>query len=325
MSDSVNIIFSVLPGIITLGLIIFAIAAIIEGKTTMKKSLVIRSVYFYLASLITLAIVVGSLIFLINTGLKSWVFTEADPLLYRIGPPPTLYMESKATPETGGLAVLACDADCALTGDQKASITTWQENYLSWSESKDKPDNQQRASDIVSALSFLLVALPFFIIHFRIVQKDASKDTESKQHGVIRPVYFYFVSLAALLMIVIAGGWLINTGLKTWVIKSANEDINMIKSVSSPVLYSDSSAVKSLVDCGAKCGLEQSTVDLASRWQSDYSEWENTSFSNNQRQAAGAIPFVLLGIPLFWYHWNVVRKESKEKKEQESENFEKTS
>jgi len=324
MNDSVNIIFSALPAIGFLGLIIFAIAAIIEGKTTMKKSLVIRSLYFYLASLITLAIVVGSLIFLINISLKSWVFTEADPILYRIGVPPTLYMPSKTAPEAVGFTVLACENECTLTADQKASITSWQDNYTSWREGKDKPDSQ-RSSDIVSALSFFLVALPFFLIHFRVVQKDAKNDTESKQHGVIRPVYFYFVSLAALLMFVIAGGMLINVGLKTWVIKSANQDVNTLKSVSSPVLYSDSSAIQSIIDCGSKCGLEQSTIDLASEWKSDYSEWENTAFNNNQRQASGSIPFILLGIPLFWYHWSVVRKESKEKKEQGSQTEEKSS
>jgi hypothetical protein len=324
MNDSVNIIFSVLPSIGFLGLIIFAIAAILEGKNTMKKSLVIRSLYFYMASLITLAIVVGSLIFLINIGFKSWVFPEADPVLYRIGPPPALYMPSKTAPEAAGLTVLSCDSECKLTADQKASLASWQDSYISWSESKDKP-NSQRANEIVGALSFLLVALPFFIIHFRVVQKDANKDTESKQHGVIRPVYFYFVSLAALLMIVIAGGWLINVGLKTWVIKSANQDINTLKSASSPVLYSDSSAIQSVADCGAKCGLEQRTIDLAQAWKLDYLEWEKTSFNNNQRQAAGSIPFILLGIPLFWYHWSVVRKESKEKKEQTPPILEKTS
>lgn len=316
-------ILAFLPAVGSLAIIIFAIAAIIEGKSTMKKSLVIRKIYFYLASLVTLSIVVGSLVFLVNTGLKTYVFTGADPVLFRIGAPPTLFFPSKATTDVIAPEVLTCTGACTLTSDQKTTIASWQDNYTSWLDSKAKP-NSQRASDLVAALSFLIMAVPFFIIHFRIVQKDAKKE-ETPEHGVIRPAYFYFISLASLLMIVIAGGMLINLALKTWVIKNADQPnqpyavSQMVKSSApSSAIYSETAALQSVIDCGAKCGIEDKTVTLAKQWLVDYSDWQKVSadYNNKQRQAASAIPFVLLGIPLFWYHWSVVRKESREKKEQ---------
>jgi len=295
-------------------LIIFAIAAIIEGKSTMKKSLVIRSVYFYLASLVTLGIVVGSMVYLINVGLKSWVFTEADPVAFRLGAPPTLFFQTKTAPES---TILSCADSCTLSSDQKSSLEQWQNSYTSWLDSKKSP-NAQRASDMVAALSFLIVALPFFIIHFRIVQKDAKKE-DMPERSVIRPTYFYFISLAALLMIVIAGGMLINLGLKTWVIKSADEAENLARKVSMPVPEGivETSAVQSIIDCGEKCGIEAETISLARAWQDDYKAWQDASYNynNKQRQAAATIPYVVLGIPLFWYHWSVVRRESRERKE----------
>jgi hypothetical protein len=311
-------------------LIIFAVVGIIEGKSTMKKSQVIRSLYFYLASLVTLGIVVGSLIFLVNVGLKTYIFTDADPVLNRIGPPPSMYfMDGKVPVDTTGLQALQCSGECTLTSNQKATIDSWQTSYAGWLEAKSKP-NSQRASDLVAALSFLIVALPIFIIHFRILQKEA-KHEEAQERSVIRPIYFYFISLAALLMIVIAGGMLINVGLKTWVIKSAdqtgNQQIDNQLKLSSSISAgpSEKTPIQSIVDCGAKCGLGDTTVSQAKQWLVDYSAWEAVSnnYNNKQRQAASEIPFVLLGIPLFWYHWSVVRKELREKKEQSSQPIQK--
>jgi hypothetical protein len=301
--------------------LIFAVGGIIESKSTMKKSQVIRSIYFYLASLVTLGIVVGSLVYLSNVGLKSWVFTEADPLAYRLGAPPILYFQtSSKTVQAPEFVDLVCTDACTLSNDQATSIAQWRTSYASWLEAKKNP-NAQRASDTVAALSFLIVALPFFIIHFRIVQKDAKKE-DVLDRSVIRPTYFYFISLAALLMIVIAGGMLINLGLRTWVIKSADETTNLARQINAPLPEGmvETSAVQSVIDCGAKCGIEAETITMARAWQADYQAWQDatSNYNNKQRQAAATIPYVVLGIPLFWYHWSVVRKESREKRDQPS-------
>ncbi|MBU0964084.1 hypothetical protein KKC06_03535 [Patescibacteria group bacterium] len=310
---------SLLPTLGVLALVIFGIAAIIEGKSTMKKSNVIRSVYFYMASLVTLAIVIGSVIFLINLGLKSWLFTEADPVLYRIGSPPSLFLGDRFEPEVIDEAFLICEDGCILSASQKSNIATWQENYTDWQKRKSNPGGD-RARDAVAALSFLIISLPIFIIHFRILQKESKKDEAIAGREVIRPTYFYFVSLSALLMIVIAGGMLINLGLKTWVFPSAGEAdrIESKEYFAEPYVISEKTNIQSIVDCGEECEIDEETIALAELWLIDYTEWQNSygAQDSTQRQAASTIPFVLLGMPLFWYHWSVVRKESKDKKEE---------
>jgi hypothetical protein len=80
------------------------------------------------------------------------------------------------------------------------------------------------------------------------------------------------------------------------------------------------SAVQSVANCGTACGLDESTVTLAKQWVIDYNAWNssmNTGYSTPGRQAATTIPFIVFGIPLFWYHWAVVRREAKERKEQQ--------
>ncbi len=288
-----------------------------EGKEQKDKRQVIRSVYFYVASLVTLGIVVGSTIFLINLGFKSWVFTEAEPTAYRAGTPPSLSVSEKFAPVEEPEAFLTCEDTCTLTSEQSDTIETWETNYATWQESS-KNSNSGRARDAVNAFSFLIIALPFFLIHFRIVQKDAKKETE-KERAVIRPTYYYLISLASLLMIVIAGGMLINLGLKTWVFPSAGEadKVNQYDRVE-PYQLSEKSSIYSIVDCGEKCGVDKETTALANQWITDYEAWDEASlhaYDNTQRQAASTIPFIIVGLPLFWYHWNTVRKESKDKKE----------
>jgi hypothetical protein len=325
----------IVPLLIQFGIvvgIILAIAAIMEGRNNMRKSSVIRSLYFYLASVITLAIAVGSLIFLVNLGFKSWVFTEADqgPSV-RLGPPPTLYLADTtgSVVPTKDVAVLGgkleCDEECTLTDSQKNTISTWKTSYQDWISGSANPGSQ-RARDAVVALSFLIVSLPFYLIHFRVVQREWKQEAD-QERSVIRPTYFYFVALAALIMMVVAGGFLINLGLKTWVFPSAGQADKLQTSTLTPIMATpEGEAVKSMVSCGSACGLDQETVDLANRWQIDYDAWNaeiSQNVNNTQRQAATSIPFVLVGIPLFWYHWSVVRKESREKKEQTSQPIQK--
>jgi len=305
---------------IFIALIIFIIAAIMEGKETQKKEKVIRSVYFYIASLVTLGIVVGSVIFLFNLGLKAWVFTEAEPLNYRLGAPPSLYMGARTTPEAAEQDILTCDDGCELSTSQASSIEAWEENYAQWQTNKNNP-NSGLARDAVNAFSFLIVALPLFIIHYRIVQRDNKKGV-SEGRSVVRPSYFYFVALGSILMMVIAGGVLVNLALKTWVFPSAGEADQATRySESIETKLVEESSVQSIVDCGEACALDTETVALADQWIIDYKAWDdasNKSYDNVQRQAATAIPFIIIGIPLFWYHWRTVRRESKEKQDNQT-------
>ncbi|MBU2235912.1 hypothetical protein KKA01_02525 [Patescibacteria group bacterium] len=279
-----------------------------------RKSQIIRNIYFYLASFITLVIVVGSLIALINLGLKTWVLTDANNDPYSTGPPPSLYFDQESSIPEKSASKIDCDEECQLGEDEKAVITGWEESYAAWQESNNNP-NILNSQSAVAAFSFLIIALPIFLIHFRIVQKDAKK---AGGHTVIRPIYFYLVSLGALLMFVIAGGIMINLVLKTWVFPSASEADRLNQKISSPDIYMimETNAVQSIVDCAEKCQLETATVTAAENWLTDYQNWEEVSqgpYNNTQGEAAGNLPFIMLGIPLFWYHWRTVRKEQEVK------------
>ncbi|MFA6525045.1 MAG: DUF5671 domain-containing protein [Patescibacteria group bacterium] len=289
-----------------------------QQPSKQKKANIIRHIYFYLASFITLALVVGSLIALINLGLKTWVLTDANNDPYRAGPPPSLYFNVADQKVGEPTTSIDCTGECQITDDNKTLITTWQESYAAWQETSNNP-NYQNSQAAVAALSFLIIALPIFIIHFRSVQKDAKKEGGST---VIRPIYYYLVSLGALLMFVIAGGIMINLILKTWVFPTASEADKLNQKVISQqtAMSMEKNSVQSIIDCAEKCQFDAATVTTAEGWIVDYDNWQTlsqTSFDNTQTEAARNLPFILLGIPLFWYHWRTVRKEQETHKKLE--------
>lgn len=297
-----------------------------QSKTTEKKSSLIRSVYFYMTSLVTLGFVIGSLIFLFNIGLKTWVFPDAESVYNRIGAPSTLYFSENNVKADVSLSTLTCEGDCTVTASQQSDIDIWAGNYQSWQEAKNNP-NSGIYNDLASALSFLLVALPFFIIHYRVVQKDAKKEEEKEgEHdkNIIRPTYYYFIALSALIMIVISAGMLINLGLKIWVFPEASNNNKFLETSSMAVGINEKAPVQSMIDCADVCGISEDNVTLAKQWIVDYEEWQKSDYQgydNNQRQAASAIPYLITGIPLFWYHWNIARsRKRKQEKEEEVSN-----
>ncbi len=267
-------------------------------KTTVKK------IYFYVASLVTLGIVVGSLIYLLGLGLRTWVFTEAEYSWSRAGYSPELFLEN---PTTGAPDEISCEAgECSLTDTQRQQLATWQESYSQWQEQKIDP-NADRLQDAIGGFSFFIIALPIFLIHFREVRRDRKHDSTL----LIHQIYYYLISFAALLMIVISAGVLVNTGLKAWVFPSAGEYERTEKVASPRALPGTQSTAEQLVDCADACALDSATVTLLQDYQSQQARTE--TIDTLQRNAAAALPFFLVGVPLFWYHWQRIRQVRKDK------------
>ncbi len=271
----------------------------------------VRSLYFYIASLVTLGLVIGSLVAVLALGLQSWVFTNADPVGYRIGPPPEPYIPSLISDKTGELTTASCDESCAFSTEDQQALTQWQQQYAEWHERMENP-NTQRYERLITALSLLIIALPLFFIHFRIVQREGR---EGAPLPSIRSSYFYLVSLAALLMVVIAGSIFINSMLRLWLIPQSSNTVERVVDLVSPVSPKSmgTTTVEAIKSCGDVCELDPAIVSAAGTWQDDYDQWQDSQqkFDSLQNQASSSLPFILLGIPLFWYHWRYAREKKR--------------
>ena len=125
-----------------------------------KATQTIRSIYFYAVSIIALFMLVFSAVDLINIGLKTWVFKNADPS-YGICIP------GNAGTYNGPMIPSSTDPNVKIapTGPTQAECDL---------QNKQNEENisRQNQSSAVRDFSMLIVALPLFLFHFRIVQKE---------------------------------------------------------------------------------------------------------------------------------------------------------
>lgn len=123
----------------------------------------------------------------------------------------------------------------------------------------------------------------------------------SPKSSVIKTVYFYLVSLIALFMIVFAAADLINLGLKVWVFPKADQP----EYVEQPCALSMGRAP----DMKEVDYQQQIKICEAGRLD----EAERRAIQH-QRDAVRDLSFLIVGIPLFAYHWRIIRQESRQDK-----------
>ena len=128
-----------------------------------KATPIIRALYFYAVSIIALFMLVFSCVDLVNLGLKTWVFKNADPSYSVCIPGNAGTYNGPMIPATGVKpAVGPTQAQCDLQNKQNADNIS-----------------RQNQSSAVRDLSMLVVALPLFLFHFRIVQKEWKERKEA--------------------------------------------------------------------------------------------------------------------------------------------------
>ncbi len=103
----------------------------------------------------------------------------------------------------------------------------------------------------------------------------------------IRLLYLYLFSFVGLLITIIGSIQLIDLGLKTYVFK-----------VSEYTYYSDP------------------MVEEKAKISSEEMEKRNKQEQSNQqkRQLSNSLSMILIGVPLYLYHWKTIKKENKEAK-----------
>lgn len=136
-----------------------------------------------------------------------------------------------------------------------------------------------------------------------------------KTPSVVRTVYLYLFSLIGLCLIVIGGVRLVDMGLKAFIFTAADESrkISMTTPPYPPTSDAKLSADKDVLTEEDKAAIE--------RWRVDYENWKTVESKRDyvkeerSRNAAESIALILVGLPLYFYHWSTVRKEHSKKDE----------
>jgi hypothetical protein len=128
-----------------------------------KTTRIIRTVYLYIAALVSLIFVAVGTGTLLNTALKTYVFPKAQKGGYgRCNQQPPVY----------GLDGTK-DANVT-TEQQKQQIANMLADYENWKKDNSGEEcySAERQSSVVDAITMILVALPICLLHWRIIKKE---------------------------------------------------------------------------------------------------------------------------------------------------------
>lgn len=140
---------------------------------TKGSSLILR-IYFGVIAAVTLFTLMYGLIDFLTIGLKTYIFTSADVPAYGLvncdSPDAGYQFGTRPVPVTktnpDGNEMLSTEE---ITARCEASNATALENYKT-----------QKANDAVRNLALIIVSLPLFILHFRVVYRDWKNERNEK-------------------------------------------------------------------------------------------------------------------------------------------------
>jgi hypothetical protein len=109
--------------------------------------------------------------------------------------------------------------------------------------------------------------------------------------SLVRKIYLYLFSFVGLVLVVIGCVQLVNLGLDAYVFTAADQ------------VYSYPTAAESTMK-GVTSSVPAGPTDAQlAAYQNEQTK------SAHQRTAAGALAMIIVGIPLYLYHWRVIRKD----------------
>ena len=114
------------------------------------------------------------------------------------------------------------------------------------------------------------------------------------KNSIIRKIYLYLFSLLGLVLITIGGVQFVNLGLKTYIFTKADQ------------YYEYPVAKPSSTVPNGKTPAAEPSKEQIDEFQ------KNQRASQRQREVSIALAMIIIGAPLFLYHWNRIKKDQKE-------------
>lgn len=132
------------------------------------KAKLIKTIYLYLVAAVSLLFVAIGTGTVLNTGMKYYIFPEAEK---------KSYYECNNPPPMG--AVISKEG---ATEAQKTQIDELLKDYENWKENQsgDKCIVPARQNKIIDAVTMVIIALPILLIHWKLIRKE-KEETETSE------------------------------------------------------------------------------------------------------------------------------------------------
>jgi hypothetical protein len=127
---------------------------------------------------------------------------------------------------------------------------------------------------------------------------------------LIRAIYLYLLSLIGIVLFLIGGSGFVSMGLRTFIFTQADDEQRMYREMP-PKPYGVSPAER--IDGESRAVFRDSL--MKQQWEEDYAEWRERRKSidpvtaRRHREAASNLSFIIVGFPVYLYHWRLIRKD----------------
>ncbi len=139
----------------------------------MTRYPLVRTIYLYLFALVGLTLLTIGTVRFVYMGLKVFVFTQADQqqIIYNKMPPSAPYSIEKLNQAAGQ------PVNTGLTAEEKVNLEQWLVQYSDWKVQNDKfdPIVSQRQNEASMNLALILVGLPLYFFHWRIIRQETKQ------------------------------------------------------------------------------------------------------------------------------------------------------
>ncbi len=132
-----------------------------------------------------------------------------------------------------------------------------------------------------------------------------------KHHPLVRTIYLYLFALVGLTLLVVGVVRFIDMGLKTFIFTKADHEYRM--SYIQPPIYRSVEETKDLLERGEISERERESLEIL---LADYENWKKRQeeidpiTSRRHRDASSNLAMIITGLPLYFYHWGIIRRES---------------
>ncbi|HHE76902.1 MAG TPA: hypothetical protein ENL27_02895 [Candidatus Parcubacteria bacterium] len=141
--------------------------------------------------------------------------------------------------------------------------------------------------------------------------------TNKTHYPLIRTIYLYLFALLGLTLLVIGGVRFVDMGLKAFVFTKAEEEERLIYKTP-PMAPIGEKRLEDVENQKDFCLSDKQKAEFE-MWLKDYKNWKERMSkvdyvtSRRHRDASLNLALILIGLPLYLYHWLTIRKETKNK------------
>ena len=144
-----------------------------------------------------------------------------------------------------------------------------------------------------------------------------------KRYTLVRTIYLYIFALLGLVLLIIGSVNFLNMGLKAFVFTQADEESRIFsKQIPIPTIPKIENIQQDIEEGKDICFSAEEKISVEG-WLADYNNWEknmsefDTVTSRRHRDASMNLSLILIGLPLYLYHWKIIKKETEEKEKDE--------